>query len=110
MFVHGRECNRRNSMLVLYIFYKNVLYITCMYIFGFWSLFSGQVLYEAIMYQNYNITLTSLPIMFYCLFDFEYLKTAPSTDKDKKGLYLMEHPRLFKQSMDGEYFSLFKFV
>ena len=110
MFVHGRECNRRNSMLVLYIFYKNVMYITCMYIFGFWSLFSGQVLYEAIMYQNYNITLTSLPIMFYCLFDFEYLKTAPNGDKDKKGLYLLEHPRLFKQSLDGEYFTLFKFL
>lgn len=68
-----------------------------MYIFGFWSLFSGQVLYEAIMYQNYNITLTSLPIMFYCLFDFEY-KKKPDEEKneDKKELYLMEHPLLFE--------------
>lgn len=41
MFVHGRECNRRNSMLVLYIFYKNVCYISCLYIFGAFSLFAG---------------------------------------------------------------------
>ena len=41
LFVHGREANRRNSMLVLYIFYKNVLYISAQYIFGFYSAFTG---------------------------------------------------------------------
>ena len=28
MFVHGREAYRRNSFLVLYTFYKNILYIS----------------------------------------------------------------------------------
>jgi len=28
MFVHGREAYRRNSLLILYNFYKNVLYIS----------------------------------------------------------------------------------
>ena len=28
MFVHGREAYRRNSLLILYTFYKNVLYVT----------------------------------------------------------------------------------
>jgi magnesium-transporting ATPase (P-type) len=41
MFVHGREAYRRNSLLVLYNFYKNVLYITVQYYFGFLSAFSG---------------------------------------------------------------------
>lgn len=27
MFIHGREAYRRNSFLVLYTFYKNILYI-----------------------------------------------------------------------------------
>lgn len=27
MFVHGREAYRRNSLLVLYMFYKNALYV-----------------------------------------------------------------------------------
>ena len=76
--MHGRECNRRNSLLVLYIFYKNVLYIACLYLFGFFSMFSGQTLYESIIYQFYNITMTSLPIMFFAQFDFEYLKDDPS--------------------------------
>jgi len=28
MFVHGREAYRRNALLILYNFYKNVLYIS----------------------------------------------------------------------------------
>ena len=74
MFVHGREAYRRNSLLVLYNFYKNVLYITVQYYFGFFSAFSGQPLYEPFIYQLYNITMTSFPIMYYALFDFEFEK------------------------------------
>ena len=74
MFIHGREAYRRNSLLVLYNFYKNVLYITCQYYFGYWSASSGQPLYEPVIYQFYNITMTSLAIMHYALFDFEYEK------------------------------------
>ena len=74
MFVHGREAYRRNSLLVLYNFYKNVLYITVQYYFGFFSAFSGQPLYEPFIYQLYNISMTSFPIMYYALFDFEFEK------------------------------------
>lgn len=31
-----------------------------------------------IIYQFYNMTMTSLPIMFFAQFDFEYLKDDPS--------------------------------
>lgn len=50
MFFHGREAYRRNSMLILYTFYKNFLYVSCQYMFGFYSSFSGQPLYEQIIY------------------------------------------------------------
>ena len=76
MFVHGREAYRRNSLLILYTFYKNVLYVTTQFFFGFFSAFSGQPLYEAFIYQMYNITFTSLPIMYFALFDFEHEKDA----------------------------------
>lgn len=70
------------------------------------------MLYEPFIYQMYNITFTSIPIMFYCLFDFEYVKQRPKNDPtaSDKQLYLMEHPKLFEASMKGEYFTLFKFV
>jgi len=41
LFVHGREAYRKNSYLVLYSFYKNFLYVTTQYWFGFYSAFSG---------------------------------------------------------------------
>ena len=109
MFIHGREAYRRNSFLILYTFYKNILYISCQYVFGFWSGFSAQVLYEPFIYQMYNITFTSIPIMFYCLFDFEYEKFRPLNikgdfSKDKKK-YFMSDPSLFRIGIDYSCFS-----
>ena len=77
MFVHGREAYRRNSNLISYTFYKNILYVTTQYFFGFFSTFSGQFVYGPLVYQLYNVSMTSIPIMWYALFDFEY-------EKDKK--------------------------
>lgn len=74
MFLHGREAYRRNSFFIVYNFYKNVLYVITQYYFGFNSAFSGQTLYEAFIYQLYNVTMTSLPIMWYAVFDFEFFK------------------------------------
>ena len=41
LFIHGREAYRRNSFLMAYTFYKNVLYVVPQYYFGFNSAFSG---------------------------------------------------------------------
>lgn len=69
LFAHGRECYRRNSYLVIYIFYKNILFVVPQFWFGFLSVFSGQPLYEQWIYQLYNIIFTSIPIMWYAIFD-----------------------------------------
>lgn len=70
LFLHGREAYRRNSFLMLYTFYKNFLYVTTQFFFGFNSAFTGQTLYEPFIYQLYNMTMTSVPIMVYSIFDF----------------------------------------
>ena len=49
-FVHGREAYRKVSYLVCYNFYKNFLYVIVQYWFGFYSVFSGQTLYEPWIY------------------------------------------------------------
>lgn len=98
MFVHGREAYRRNALLILYNFYKNVLYITTQYFFGFKSGFSGQVLYEPFIYQLYNVTFTSLPIMFYCLFDFELDKSS-----------FMNNPMHYKLGLESKSYGITMF-
>lgn len=42
------------------------------FFFGFYSGFPGQPLYEKVIYQLYNITFTSWPIMWYAIFDFQH--------------------------------------
>lgn len=61
-------------MALLYSFYKNFLYVSTQYWFGFYSAFSGQPMYEPFIYQLFNITMTSLPIMWFAVFDFQHDK------------------------------------
>jgi len=70
MFTHGREAYRRNSYLILYMFYKNVLYVLPIFYFGFLSKFSGTPFYNVVMYQCYNVFFTGMPICWYCTFDW----------------------------------------
>lgn len=69
MFVHGRESIRRNATLVCYNFYKNMVLVVPVFIFGNFSSFSGQPFYEQMIYQLYNVAFTSLPAVFYAIFD-----------------------------------------
>ena len=78
--VHGRESYRRNSFLVLYMFYKNALYVSTQYWFGYMSGYSGQTLYDPVIYQLFNITMTSLPIGWFALFDYQYSKDDDELD------------------------------
>ena len=73
-FFHGREAYRRNGELILFMFYKNVRYVMVQFLFGYWSVFSGQTMYEKWMYQIYNVTFTGLHNIWYALFDQEFEK------------------------------------
>ena len=69
LFFHGRESYRKNSTLILYNFFKNVLLCMPQFWYGFQNWWSGQTLYEKVNYQLFNIVFASLPIVFYALFD-----------------------------------------
>lgn len=84
LFFHGREAYRRNSYFILYNFYKNFLYVVTQFYFGFYSAFSGQTLYDQVIYQLYNMTMTSAPIMYFATYDYQYEKD-PETLAEKTG-------------------------
>jgi phospholipid-transporting ATPase len=98
LFFHGRESYRRNSYLVSYTFYKNVLFVMPQFWFGFYSAFSGQVFYEKWIFQIFNIVFTAFPIMFFALFDQEHTKRE-----------LMESPKLYKIGLKNQCFSTWLF-
>lgn len=69
MFKHGRENYRRNSYVVIYMFYKNVMFVLAQFWFGFENAFSGQTLYEPFIYQGFNLVFTVVPIMWFAVYD-----------------------------------------
>jgi len=51
------------------MFYKNILMVMPLFWFGFWNAFSGQTLYENLLYQMYNLVFTALPIGCFAVLD-----------------------------------------
>jgi len=76
------------------MFYKNILFVLPQYWFGFASVFSGQTLYEAIIYQGYNIVFTSLPIMWFAIYDEEFTKKA-----------FLNEPKHYRIGLTNEYYT-----
>eukprot|EP01016_Furgasonia_blochmanni_P040743 TRINITY_DN5220_c0_g1_i4.p1 TRINITY_DN5220_c0_g1~~TRINITY_DN5220_c0_g1_i4.p1 ORF type:complete len:557 (+),score=136.71 TRINITY_DN5220_c0_g1_i4:72-1673(+) len=71
LFVYGREAYRRNTHLICYNFYKNMVLVLPQFWFGFINAFSGQTLYDPFLYQFFNLFYASLPIVIYAVFDKE---------------------------------------
>jgi len=84
ILAHGRECYRRNSVVVGYNFYKNLVVVLPHFWYSFNNGFSASNLYDPWMYQFYNMFYTSLPIVLYAVYDAEY-STA----------FLLRHPEIY---------------
>lgn len=74
LFVHGREAYRRNSYLIVYMFYKNVIYVIPILVFGVWSAFSATIIFNMFLYNLYSVVFTALPVIWYSVFDWEFDK------------------------------------
>jgi len=93
LFVHGRECCRRNANLILYNFFKNIVLVLPVFWVGFHMAFSGQRIYENWLYSLFNVFFSSWPIIIYGLFDQEYNDSS-----------LMEYPFLYEKGARNEHF------
>ena len=94
LFVHGRECYRRNANLICYNFYKNVLLVIPLFYYGMFSAYSGQLIYNLWTYQLFNIMFAAMPIVIYAVFD-----------KEIAYFELETIPTYYKLGLQGELFS-----
>ena len=76
LFYHGHESLRRNSFIIYYNFYKNFLFVMPQFYVGFYSLFSGQSIYDPWLYQLFNIVFSVLPILWFGIYDSERTTTV----------------------------------
>ncbi|RLN95710.1 hypothetical protein BBJ28_00025220, partial [Nothophytophthora sp. Chile5] len=84
LLVHGRWNYRRMAQLVLYIFYKNILFTASQYWYTLLCGFSGQKFYLESGTQLYNIALTAVPIV-----------AASILDQDVSDDIAMTFPKLY---------------
>ena len=99
LLYHGREAYRKNSYFILYNFYKNIVFVSPMFFFGFINFFSGITLYDPYLHQLYNVFYSIFPIFYYSIFDREY-------ESD----FLLKNPNLYIQGMNNECFNIFIFI
>ena len=76
LFYHGHESLRRNSFIIYYNFYKNFLFVMPQFYVGFYSLFSGQSIYDPWLYQLFNIVFSVFPILWFGIYDSERTTTV----------------------------------
>lgn len=72
LLVHGHYHSVRLSFLVLYFFYKNIVFMGIMFLFQFHTLFSSSSVYDSLFLTLYNVIYTSLPILFISLTEKPY--------------------------------------
>jgi phospholipid-transporting ATPase len=93
LFFHGRTNLNRISNLILYFFYKNIIFTISQLFFGPFSLLSGQTIIDDWYITCYNLVFTALPLCIAALTDID-LEEADLNKKEK------ELPLLYKESRD----------
>jgi magnesium-transporting ATPase (P-type) len=69
--VHGRLNYLRNAELILYFFYKNLVFTLPQFYFAFRAAFSGQSFYDDYYITCYNLIFTALPLLMKGIFEYD---------------------------------------
>lgn len=69
LLVHGRWNYIRISEMILYFFYKNMLFTLPQFIFSFFCAYSGQSLFDDWYISLYNLVFTSIPLIVRAIFE-----------------------------------------
>lgn len=66
---HGRLAYTRLARMITYFFYKNMVFTLPLWIYGFYSAYSGQTFYDDMYITLYNILFTLLPVFAFAIFE-----------------------------------------
>lgn len=91
---HGLNFYHRNSNVMLFTLYKNMLITFQNLLYGTLCLESATFIYDIWVYQFFNVFFASFPIVYYGLFDVLY------SYKEIK-----EKPLLYKEGQNNSYFN-----
>ena len=72
LLVHGRFNYIRQSEMILYFFYKNLVFTLPQFLFSHYCAYSGQTVYDDWYLTFYNLVFTALPLFMRALFERDY--------------------------------------
>ncbi|MCO5553195.1 hypothetical protein L7F22_006716 [Adiantum nelumboides] len=96
LLIHGRWSYKRNKLLVMYAFYKNIVCVMGHCYLAFYSGLSAQSLYPTALISTYNLFWTSLPTMVLSTFD-----------QDVQQLTAASNPQLYAETQGEKIQSFF---
>ena len=67
--------------MILYFFYKNMLFTIPQFIFAFYCGFSAQTIFDDIYISLYNLVFTSLPLVIRAIFEQDVYYIRPVIKK-----------------------------
>lgn len=91
LLVHGRESYRKNSHVVIFSIYKNLLLMLPIVLFSAYCGFSGLQVYDDWLFHLYSVLFTSVPIVVYGVMDMQFEKEA-----------FLHHPVLYEDGIEAQ--------
>jgi magnesium-transporting ATPase (P-type) len=81
LLVHGRWNYIRISEMILYFFYKNMLFTIPQFIFAFYCGFSGQTIFDDVYITLYNLIFTSIPLVVRAILEQDVYYVQPAKEE-----------------------------
>lgn len=99
LLVHGRWAYKRVVMVVLWSFYKSIVFAFTNVWFEIYSSASGQTLFESWTLGMYHVLFTSLPILVFGMFDQDVARRTAQS-----------YPQLYEAGRLGEDLNMLVFI
>jgi phospholipid-translocating P-type ATPase (flippase) len=115
LLVHGRFNYMRQSEMILYFFYKNLVFTIPQFLFSHYCAYSGQTVYDDWYLTFYNLVFTALPLFMRALFerDFDVPKryecSGEGLNESKKELRHLI-PLTYSLGSENQLFTLNRFI
>ena len=103
LFFHGYLNLMRNSIMVIYFFYKNFVFTIIHFYYGFLNDFSGQTIIEDYFIILFNLVFTSIPLAARGILDI-------SLKPDDGIIVEILMPYLYKEQREKPYFNIKNFL
>eukprot|EP00833_Pecoramyces_ruminatium_P011235 jgi/Orpsp1_1/1185267/evm.model.c7180000092991.1 len=99
IFIHGHYNYIRITKILLYSFYKNIVLILPQIFYGFYTNWSGSLVYEEMFLTAYNVLMTSIPgPVLACI------------ERDLPTAAIYSNPKIYLETLKGKYWNKKLFI